>query len=669
MKIADQLPSKVTEVPHTFARLADGTRIAVRLFLPEGCQHTPVPAILEFFPYRKSDFSCVRDAAYLGYLAGHGYACVKADTRGTGDSDGLQLDQFAPEFYADAAELVDWIARQEWCNGKVGMTGVSWPGHATLMTAARRPPALAAIAPINAADDRFLNKYQGGCFLLYGADHSPYMTILNSLPPRPAAVGESWRERWRERITTATQPAANWLAHPLHDNYWAASSMVADAAGIEAPALVVSGWADTGYAMNVGRLLDRLACSRQGLIGPWGHRYFSYPGPNIDMLGSLRRWFDHWLKGVDNGAASDPQLTAYIYDSEPPDALAATLKGRWIAEETWPPASVETRRYAINASGIGLEPEGERPVLVRTPLVVGMGAGEWLPWYVAGVAPELPADQRADDGLSVVFDSPPLDHDLEILGTPTITAELTTDTPQTQLVVRLCEVFPDGASRRVTYGFLDLAYRNGEHAFATVVPGERMRVRVPLFPTGYRFARGNRLRIAFSTSYWPIIWPTPRRPNVTLLSGASFMELPVRHQKQEVPVRDLGELTIGRGLPTSQLRPTRSRHRVEHDLASGRTTLTIDADLGSTRIEDRDIETSSVHRRSFTLVEGDPLSARAEFFWDISIREKDWEISTRIESLMFATEDTFEIDSRLDCFEGGRPFQSRVLRDSVPRRR
>src|SRR5262249_9909668 len=108
--------SDVKEVANTFVTLRSGERIAVRLFLPVDADAKPVPAILDYFPYRKSDFSCWRDSTTYAYMAKRGYACVKADSRGTGDSDGLQLDQFSPRYVDDAVEVIDWIARQPWCN-------------------------------------------------------------------------------------------------------------------------------------------------------------------------------------------------------------------------------------------------------------------------------------------------------------------------------------------------------------------------------------------------------------------------------------------------------------------------------------------------------------------------------------------------------------------------
>lgn len=658
----------VREIPNLFVPMKSGGRIAVRLFLPADAETNPVPALLDFFPYRKSDFSCWRDSVNYGYMAGQGYACVKADSRGTGDSDGLQRDQFSPQYIDDAVELIEWIARQKWCTGKVGMTGVSWPAHASLMTAARRPPALGAIMPLNAADDRYLNKYQGGCFLLYGATHSPFMISLNTRPPRPSVVGDAWRAAWKERIDCAAQPVESWLEHPWQDEYWAGGSVARNFKAIGCPTYAVAGFADVGYVINVPRLFNGLDVPRKGLMGPWGHRYFLYPGPNIHMLGEMKRWFDHWLKGVDTGVMSEPPIHAYMHHSAPPNAAQTSWPGHWVAESEWPPKGIKPRRYAINAEGLRPNASRETPVMVRSPLTHGLVAGEWMPWYVAGAAPELAGDQRVDDGQSVCFDTPPLEQDFDMLGAPVVTVELSSDQAEAQLVVRLCEVAPDGASRRVTYGFVDLAHREGDEKPAPVVPGQRIQVKLPLYPTGYAFKAGNRLRLAVATSYWPIIWPVRGRPTLTLFAGASSLEIPERPRRPEdAQVRDFGKMTVGPGVPQTVLRKPSVKHTLSRDAATGEISLAVEVDIGRQRLDDRGIENDTTHWRRFTIRPDDPLSAKVESRWTVSLREGDWEIGSQVENKTWSTQETFEIDTKLDLTENGRPFDSKVFRGSVKR--
>ena len=182
--------------------LKDGTRLAARLWLPVDAAARPVPAILEYLPYRRRDFTAERDALTHPYVAGHGYACVRVDMRGSGDSDGVLTDEYLPLEQDDAVEVIAWLAAQPWCTGRVGMIGHSWGGFNALQVAARRPPALGAIITSCSTDDRYRDDihYMGGCLLLDNLRWASTMFAHNSRPPDPAVVGARWREMWLERL-------------------------------------------------------------------------------------------------------------------------------------------------------------------------------------------------------------------------------------------------------------------------------------------------------------------------------------------------------------------------------------------------------------------------------------------------------------------------------------
>src|SRR5210317_1476362 len=149
------LPRAVKEIENLYIPLADGVRLAARLWLPEDAEQNPVPALLEYIPYRKRDFMRIRDEPMHRYYAGHGYAAVRVDLRGSGDSDGILEDEYLPREQEDALEVINWLTRQPWCDGNVGMTGISWGGFNALQVAARRPPALKAIITHCSTDDRY----------------------------------------------------------------------------------------------------------------------------------------------------------------------------------------------------------------------------------------------------------------------------------------------------------------------------------------------------------------------------------------------------------------------------------------------------------------------------------------------------------------------------------
>ena len=155
------------EIEHLIIPLRGGTKLAARVWLPEDAEQDPVPAILEYLPYRKRDGTYERDALTHPYFAGHGYAGVRVDLRGCGESDGLLFDEYAPQEQDDALEVIAWLAAQPWCSGAVGMIGISWGGFNGLQVAARRPPALKAVVTICSTDDRYRDDvhYMGGALL------------------------------------------------------------------------------------------------------------------------------------------------------------------------------------------------------------------------------------------------------------------------------------------------------------------------------------------------------------------------------------------------------------------------------------------------------------------------------------------------------------------------
>ncbi|MCW8840023.1 MAG: CocE/NonD family hydrolase, partial [Gammaproteobacteria bacterium] len=222
MRIVEELPYKVRVEEHLLISLSDGTRLAARLWLPEGAEEAPVPAILEYIPYRKRDLTRVRDDMTHHYLAGHGYACLRVDLRGSGESEGVLVDQYRQQEMDDGYEVIHWLSEQRWCNGSVGMMGISWGGFNSLQIAAMRPPALKAIITACSTDDLYLDNmhYMGGCLLTDNLSESTTMFSVNTCPPDPALVGERWREMWLQRLAGSGLWLDIWLRHQRRDDYW-----------------------------------------------------------------------------------------------------------------------------------------------------------------------------------------------------------------------------------------------------------------------------------------------------------------------------------------------------------------------------------------------------------------------------------------------------------------
>ena len=233
----------VVEIENVFITLEDGCRLAARIWLPEDASERPVPAVLEYIPYRKRDATAPRDQTMHPKVAAHGYACVRVDIRGNGDSEGLMLDEYLPQELADGAEVIAWLAAQPWCSGSVGMIGISWGGFNALQIAALRPPALAAVITVCSTDDRYADDihYRGGCLLADNLAWSATMMAYSSRPPDPLVVGDAWRAMWLERLEQMPFLAANWLAHQHRDAFWRHGSVAEDLSAIEVPVLAVGG--------------------------------------------------------------------------------------------------------------------------------------------------------------------------------------------------------------------------------------------------------------------------------------------------------------------------------------------------------------------------------------------------------------------------------------------
>ena len=219
--------------------MSDGARLAARIWLPEDAAADPVPAILEYLPYRRRDGTAARDYLTHPYFAARGYACVRVDMRGTGDSDGLLLDEYLKQEQDDALEVIAWIARQPWCSGAVGMMGISWGGFNGLQVAARRPPALRAVISLCSTDDRYADDvhYMGGALLIDNLRWASTMFGYQTRPPDPAIVGERWREMWIERLNAEPLLLRTWLEHQTRDAYWRHGSVCEDPGAITAAVL------------------------------------------------------------------------------------------------------------------------------------------------------------------------------------------------------------------------------------------------------------------------------------------------------------------------------------------------------------------------------------------------------------------------------------------------
>src|SRR5262245_12548851 len=655
--VEQSAPLPVRELRNVWIPLSDGTRLSARIWLPEDAEENPVPALLEYLPYRKDDSTAPRDALRHPYLAGHGYASTRVDMRGSGDSDGLLLDEYLPQEQLDAVEVIAWLAEQPWCSGEVGMFGISWGGFNALQVAARQPPALKAVIAVSTTHDRYTDDvhYCGGCLFEPMLDWATTMLAYDARPPDPEIVGERWRELWLARLEGSRPFIETWLNHQRRDSYWLQGSVDADYGAIRCPVYVVSGWCDW-YRNPVFELLERLDVPRKGLIGPWAHTYpdQAMPGPSIGYLQEALRWWDRWLKGSDNEIEREPRLRAWIAEPYAPGSHD-TLPGRWVAEPSWPSANVESNKLVLTSEG-GLTPGGaEEAELAIRGLQTGGIDSEWI----------FSGDQRAEDGRALSFTSAPLDERLEILGMPRLELVFASDRPLALASVRLCDVAPDGVSTLITRGQLNLAHRDGHETPQPLVPGERARASVRLDAIGRAIPPGHRLRVSVSPTGWPRAWPSPEPVTLTVVAGASYLALPVRPPRlDDSSLPAFAEAEGSEPLPLEPLAEAPEHSGLSAD-RDGRTELTTERGHGY-RLPDG-LEYHAHVTNTFSIVEDEPLSATAHSEHAITIARDTWRTHVRARSQLTCDATTFSVQTDLAACEDDETVRTREWSFKIPR--
>ena len=666
----DETPlGEIVEIENVWIPMSDGCRIAARIWLPKDAAATPVPAILEYIPYRKRDFMRARDEPIHRYFAQGGYAAVRVDLRGSGDSDGILLDEYTQQEQDDALEIIAWIAEQAWCTGAIGMMGISWGGFNALQVAALQPPALKAIITLCSTDDRYADDahYMGGCLLNENLQWGSILLAHGAYPPDPEIVGERWREMWRERIEQLVAFPALWLEHQWRDAFWRHGSVCEDYGAIRCAVYAIGGWAD-GYSNAVPRLLKGLKCPKKGLVGPWAHRFpqNGVPGPAIGFLQEAVRWWDHWLKGIDRGIMAEPAYRVWMQESVDPQPSYEERPGRWVAEAAWPSSRTLKQRLFLNPGRLEPAPTQAARLAFSSPQTTGLMAGEWCAFGAEG---EMPLEQRPDDGRSLTFDTGPLPERLEILGAPVVELDLAADEADALLAVRLNDVQPDGTSTLVTYGLLNLTHRDGHEQPEALDPGSLQRIRLQLNDIAHAFPAGHRLRLALSSSYWPIAWPSPALAVLTLRTGQSALYLPVRPPSPD----DDGLRPFEPPAPGTRHRPrpTPLRRTIELDLATNETVYTFQSgefDAAPARIEPIGMDLGYTFLKRHRISEYDPLSAQTEVVQRTLMRRAEWSVRIECRTRLTATRTSFQFGADLEAFEGDQPFAHREWRVAIPRR-
>ena len=667
----------VQNIEHQWIPMADGVRLSARIWLPTHAHTTPVPAILEYIPYRKRDMVRVRDERNHPVFAQHGYAAVRVDMRGSGDSQGSMSDMYSADELDDAIAVIEWIAEQTWCNANVGMMGTSWGGTSSLQAASRRPAALKAIIAVCATNNRYDDDihHMGGCLLTDSVEWGATLPAILASPPDPATVGQGWREIWQQRLEQLAFPLEQWIAHETRDSYWQWGSVNERPGAIVCPVLMIGGWADR-YSNTVMNLVGHSPSNCWGIVGGWGHHYpdQANPSPGIAFQQEALRWWDHWLRGIDNEVDKEPRLRIWMQEYVKPKNAINTRPGRWVSEPVWPAKNIQMQTlYLDNGLLTHLAPQtsGSAGMTSDVPGSLGIGAAAGDTGYF-GRAGGLPLDQREDDKQSLVFESEPLKEPLEILGSVSLNATLTRERSASTLVVRLNDVHPDGSVARVSYVIRNLALDEKCIVIDTHDPTHAKQIALQFHNTAYRFAAGHRIRLALSSTYWPMIWPSPVIARITVLHDSVRLCLPVREELQHDEAINFKELSEPGQTP--DLDPGYLQ-RCSPELK--RWTNTSDDGLVQSiqwhqpfrciyyphiNLE-FGFETRALHKVTLT----DPSSATSRFEHTLQFSRDDWQIQVNCTAELTATTTHFKVDGKILITENNNILFTRQWNPEIKR--
>ena len=351
------------------------------------------------------------------------------------------------------------------------------------------------------------------------------MVAMNALPPVPSVFGDGWRAEWRRRVDALEPWILRWTEEQTDSAYWRHGSLRPDYGAITAATMIVAGWAD-GYRNNTFRTYAALTAAGTPvrlIAGPWSHMAAAtaLPGPHIDLVAEMARWFDRWLRDADTGigASGDPTggEPSIVYfgrtsaDSEPePDA--AVVAGAWHGETTWPSPRLSTVEHRLTGG------------VVAHRLRPDTGTAAWN--SCAGTLPYgQPTDQRFADAASLTWDVV-VTEPTELLGHASLALRVAADRPVASVSARLCDVAPDGTSTLITRGFVNLTHAGGGDPRA-LTPGAFVDVDLELEATAFTVLPGHRLRLALTGVDWPNVIAPPAPVTLTVDSDASVLRLPV----------------------------------------------------------------------------------------------------------------------------------------------
>jgi hypothetical protein len=667
--------------------MRDGVRLAADLYAPDpetaarnGWETTPV--VMEYIPYRKDEVNPANFPHYL-YLPRHGYTVARVDIRGTGASEGHNIDEYTLQEQQDGYDAVEWIAGQPWCDGHVNMMGISYGGFTALQVASHAPPHLTSIIPVDFTDDRYTDDchYRGGLLRMYYdiGWYGTRMIAWGAMPPDPDWC-DDWAEVWEHHLAHNEPYLLKWLAHQTDGDYWRPGSVRDFPERIQCPCFLIGGWRD-GYPNPPLRLYhalvetfrrkrsDNVSTERQPphkvLMGPWNHAWPSHglPGPRIDFMREVVRWLDHWCRAIDNGIMNEPPVVVFLQHYQPPVVDRLETPGEWRAESSWPPPEAQSQTLHLNPNGLLSETPGPDggDALDYHP-AVGVTGGLWS----GGVQFGLPGDQRPDEALSLVYTTAPLADDVYILGWPRAVLHVSSSASVIGFAASLSDVAPDGASHLVAKGMLNATRRESFTDPRPLTPNEVVELDIGIDCIAWKFEKGHRLRLSIANADFPNVWPTPELGRSRVYRGSvhpSRLVLPI------VPAR--GSAAPPTFAPSSA---TVTRHsaavhpntwKVAYDVLTGRATADVRVNA-SIRVND----TTTIEREFASVCSvdpRDPAHASARGWHECTVTKPNSVTRSRADTVIEATASHFQVTIDLEVRRNGAVHFQKRWAESIPR--
>lgn len=532
------------ELKEVWITMPDGIKLAADLYMPKTFDPSrKFPVLLEYIPYRKDEHRKLRYPVF-SYFVQRGYIVARVDIRGTGRSEGKLVEyEYTEQEKDDGEAIIDWLSKQDFSTGEIGMFGISWGGFNAIHLATRENPALKAILAMMATDDIYKDDVHFIDGMMHIDAYEIGRDLKNVIPGAPDySIGGDYFENkfdtepWLLKYKRKQRDSEFWDKGSLNSNY----------AALKTPIFMISGWYD-GYRDSTPRILKNCNTPKKAIIGPWNHTFphMADPPPSIEWREEAVRWFDYWLKGKENGIMEEPRMAAFIREGHEP-GVPSEIRGSWRWINNWPPENQLQKAYYLK-KGSGLDTLATQTKDISSlkyKASAGIEASGSVMWWG-----DWSPDQKKTDDYSLIYETEPLEENLSILGFPEVHINCSISTSQAHFISRLSDVSPGNSVTLVTGAGLNGSHRKSSVNPQLMQPNKIYPLDIEMHFTSWTFKKGHRIRVSLSNGQWPMIWPNPSPLLFTLQLGgdnSSVLRLPIINMKEKgavpefkLPAKDL----------------------------------------------------------------------------------------------------------------------------------